>query len=41
MPVSVLDETLALLAEHDRIKRGEATGGKLTQLSQTSAPTKN
>jgi ABC-type phosphate/phosphonate transport system substrate-binding protein len=41
MPVSVLDETLALLAEHDRIKRGDATGGKQPQLSQTSAPAKN
>jgi hypothetical protein len=41
MPVVVLDETLAMLAEHDRIKRGDATGGKQPQLSQTSAPTKN
>jgi phosphonate transport system substrate-binding protein len=40
-PVSILDDTIALVAEHERIKRSDATGAKHPQLSQTSIPRKN
>jgi phosphonate transport system substrate-binding protein len=41
MPVSILEDTLTLLAEYERIKRGEAIGIKPPQISQTSMQGKN
>jgi phosphonate transport system substrate-binding protein len=41
MPVSILDGTLALLAEYERIKRGDAPGGKSPQISKTSIQGRN
>jgi hypothetical protein len=41
LPISALDGTFAMLAEHDRIRQGHALGGKQPQLSQTPVPGRN
>jgi hypothetical protein len=41
LPVSALDGTFAMLAEHERIRHGHALGGKQPQLSQTPVPGRN
>jgi phosphonate transport system substrate-binding protein len=40
-PVSILDDTIALVSEHERLKRGGAAAGKQPQLSQTSIASEN